>query len=84
MFVGQQSAAYVYLKNERGLPDFSHNLEWSSTAPEILSIARSEDGRVTVNALATGNATLRVECKELGLSQERTLRIAEEPHIEWF
>jgi len=27
---------------------------------------------------------LRVECKPLGVSQERALRVAEEPKIEWF
>ena len=84
LFLDQESPVSVGLEDDYGSIDGCEDLVWSSSAPEILSIVRSKDGSVNVKPVAEGNATLRVECKPLGVSQERALRIAERPHIEWF
>ena len=84
LFIDQESAAYVELKDDGGSIDNCHDIVWSSSAPEVLSIIDSKEGSANVKALTQGDATLRVECKPLGLSQERALRVAEEPKIEWF
>ena len=84
LFIGQESAAYVSLNDDYGSIDNCQDIMWSSSAPEVLSIISSKEGSANVKALTEGNATLRVECKPLGVSQERALRVAEEPKIEWF
>ena len=84
LFIGQESAARVYLQDDHGLVDNCHDIAWSSSAPEILSLDPGEEGALNVKALAAGNVTLRVECKPLGVSRERALRVAEEPKVEWF
>jgi hypothetical protein len=43
----------------------------------------SKEG-VSAKALSAGEVTLRVECKPLGVSAERALRVAEPPQIEYF
>ena len=84
LFIDQESAASVYLNDDAGMIDSCHNIAWSSSAPEVLSIIGCHEGTANVKALAEGNVILRAECKPLGVSQERQLRVAEEPHIEWF
>ena len=84
LFINQESAAYVQLKDDGGSIDNCHDIVWSSSAPAVLSIIESNEGSANVKALTEGNATLRVECKPLGVRQERALRVAEEPKIEWF
>jgi hypothetical protein len=84
LFIGQESSVYVELCDNHGSIDDCQDIAWSSSAPEVLSITSSTEGTAKVKALAAGNVTLRVECKPLGVSQERSLRVAEEPHIEWF
>ena len=84
MFIDQESAAYLHLEDDGGSIYHCRDVVWSSSAPEILSITSSTEGTAKVKALSAGDVTLRVECKPLGVSQERPLRVAEEPHIEWF
>ena len=83
LFIGQESAASVYFRDDHGMIDNCHDIAWSSSAPEVLSLAPGEEGALKVKALAEGNVILRVECKPLAVSRERALRVAEEPHIEW-
>ena len=83
LFIGQESSVHVDLQDDHGSIDNCHDIAWSSSAPEVLSVVRGEEGTATVTALSEGNVTLRVECKGLGVSQERALRVAEEPKIEW-
>jgi len=84
LFIGQESSVYVELCDNHGSIDDCQDIAWSSSAPEVLSITSSTEGTAKVKALSAGDVTLRVECKPLGVSQERSLRVAEEPHIEWF
>lgn len=84
LFIDQESAAYVDLNDDGGSIDNCHDIVWSSSAPEVLSIIDSKQGSVNVKPLTEGNVTLRAECKPLGLTQERALRVSERPHIEWF
>jgi hypothetical protein len=84
LFIDQESAAYVHLQDDGGTIDNCQDIVWSSSAPEVLSILDSKEGTANVKALAEGNVTVRAECKPLGLTQERALRVAERPHIEWF
>jgi len=83
LFIGQESGVYVDLRDDHGSIYDCQDIAWSSSAPEVLSVTGSKEG-VKVKALSAGNATLRVECKPLRVNQERKLRVAEEPHIEWF
>lgn len=83
LFIGQESAAYVDLEDDHGSIHDCQDIAWSSSAPEVLSIVDGKEG-LNVKALSAGKATLRVECKPLGVSQERTLRVSEEPKVEWF
>ena len=84
LFIDQESAAYVSLEDDHGSIDDCHDIVWSSSAPEVLSVVRGEDGAVNVRARSVGDVTLRVECKPLGVSQERKLRVADMPKTEWF
>jgi hypothetical protein len=84
LFIDQESAAHVYLRDDGGMIDNCHEIVWSTSAPEVLSIVDSKHGVANVKGVAAGNVILRAECKPLGVRQERPLRVAEEPHIEWF
>lgn len=84
LFIDQESAAFVGLEDDHGSIHHCHDIVWSSSAPEVLAVTPGNEGDVNVKALAAGNVTLRVECKPLGVSQERKLQVAERPHIEWF
>ena len=84
LFIGQESEVFVGLEDDGGSIDGCEDLAWSSSAPEVLSVNCNDKDGLKVKALSEGNATLRVECKPLGVSQERALRVAEEPKIEWF
>jgi hypothetical protein len=84
LFIDQESAAYVSLTDDHGSIDNCHDITWSSSAPEVLSVLAGKEGSANVKALAVGNVILKVECKALGVSQERALRVAEQPNIEWF
>ena len=83
LFIGQQSEAHCYLRDDIGSIDNCLDIVWSSSSPDVLSLIPGEEGALTVKALAEGNVILRVECKPLGATQERALRVAERPHIEW-
>jgi hypothetical protein len=84
LFIDEESAAYVDLSDDYGSIGNCPDIVWSSSAPEVLSIIDSKDGSANVKPLTEGNVTLRAECKPLGLTQERALRVSERPHIEWF
>jgi hypothetical protein len=84
LFIGEESAAHTYLRDDGGSIYHCRDIVWSSSAPEILSVTYNKQGDVKVKAVAAGDVTLRAECKPLGVTQERQLRVAEEPHIEWF
>jgi hypothetical protein len=84
LFLDQESAAYVDLEDDGGRIDYCRDIVWSSSVPDVLSIVESKEGSTNVKPLAEGNVTLRAECKPLGVKQERALRVAERPHIEWF
>ena len=83
LFIGQESAAYFDLRDDHGSIDNCLDIVWSSSSPDVLSLIPGEEGALNVKAIAEGNVILRVECKPLGVSQERALRVAEEPKIEW-
>jgi len=83
LFIDQESAVYVELRDDLGSIDNCDDIVWSSSLPAVLSVMDRKEG-VTVKALSAGDVTLRVECKPLGVSGERALRVAEQPQIEYF
>jgi len=83
LFIDQESAVYVELRDDLGSIDNCDDIVWSSSLPAVLSVTDRKEG-VTVKALSAGDVTLRVECKPLGVSGERALRVAEQPQIEYF